>query len=553
VALTYTGVMATFLLAGLLAVGIGVVSYRQMDDRRGVSLRADLLESLRQRRLHHAPPRQVAYPGRFIAFEGGDGAGKSTQVQLLGGWLGAQGYQPVLTREPGATPTGARLRELLLDGGALSARAEALLFAADRAHHVDTVVRPALVRGAIVVTDRFADSSVAYQGSGRDLGVAEVGQLSRWATQGLVPDLTVLLDVDPAVGRGRRGDEHDRLEAEPDDFHARVRARFLDLARRAPSRYLVVDAALPVEAIQELVRERLQQVLPESPVARAEREAREAREAAEAAERARVEAEEKARREAEERARREAEEKARREAEEKARQEAERLARERAAEQARLAEEERVRREAEEKARREAEEKARREAEARARREAEERRRQEAEERRHREAEERARRAAEAQARREAEEQARIDARERARAAAAVAAQQAAQQAAQAAASGGAASGSGAAGATAAAGAGGAAGATTAAGATAAGAARSPRDADTQATAAVDATAPLPVLRDEQTQPIDRPQRPAAPRDPEARGRSRRARPPRRPERPEPPQEPVTWSLDDEIFGLGRD
>src|SRR3954471_12075845 len=302
VALTYPGVMATFLLAGLLAVAIGVVSYRQMDDRPGVSLRADLLDAVRQRRLHHAPPRQSAYAGRFIVFEGGDGAGKSTQVKLLGRWLRAQGYGSVLTREPGATPTGARLREVLLDGGALSPRAEALLFAADRAHHVDTVVRPALERGAMVVSDRYADSSVAYQGSGRHLGVAEVGQLSRWATQGLAPDLTVVLDVDPAVGRTRRGDEHDRLEAEPDDFHARVPARFLELARNAPSRYLVVDASLPPERIHELVRERLQQVLPESPVARVEREAREAREAAEAAERARVAAEERARREAEEQA-----------------------------------------------------------------------------------------------------------------------------------------------------------------------------------------------------------------------------------------------------------
>src|SRR5215218_3708901 len=487
VALTYTGVMATFLLAGLLAVAIGVVTYRQMDDRQGVSLRADLLDAVRQRRLHHAPPRQSAYAGRFIVFEGGDGAGKSTQVKLLGRWLGAQGYDSVLTREPGATPTGARLREVLLDGGALTPRAEALLFAADRAHHVDTVVRPALERGAMVVSDRYADSSVAYQGSGRHLGVAEVGQLSRWATQGLVPDLTIVLDVDPALGRTRRGDAHDRLEAEPDDFHARVRARFLELARKAPSRYLVVDASLPPERIHELVRERLQQVLPESPVARVEREAREAREAAEAAERARVAAEERARREAEEQARR---------------AEEERLARERAAEQARQEQEARARREAEERARRDAAEQARREAEAAARREAEERRRREAadrarreaegrarrraaeeagreaeaaarreaEERRRQEAQLRARRAAEAQARREADEQARIDERERARAAAIVQARQAAAEAR---------------------------------GATAAGASSALRDADTATTPAVDPTAPLPVVRPDQWEGTD--------------------------------------------------
>jgi dTMP kinase len=511
VALTYTGVMATFLLAGLLAVGIGVVSYRQMDDRPGTSLRSDLLEVVRQRRLHSAPPRRPAYGGRFLAFEGGDGAGKSTQVNLLGRWLAAQGYDPVLTREPGATPTGARLREVLLDGGELTPRAEALLFAADRAHHVDTVVRPALERGAMVVTDRYADSSVAYQGSGRDLGVAEVAELSRWATQGLAPDLTVLLDVDPAVGRARRGNEHDRLEAEPDDFHAKVRARFLDLARRAPSRYLVVDAGLPPEQIHQLVVERLANVLPESPVARAEREAREAREAEE---RRRREAEEKARREEEERlareraaeearraeeerVRREAEERARREAEAKARREQqERLARERAAEQARRAEQERLRREKEAAARREAEERRRREAEERRRREAEERARRQAAERARRQAAEQARREAEAAARREAEEQARIDARERARAAAAERARQAAQQAS---------------------------------GATAAGAWNPLRDADTASTPVVDPTAPLPAVRSE------------------------RGAPPSRGQRADEPEEPETWSLDDEIFGLGRD
>src|SRR4051812_15413404 len=454
VALTYTGVMATFLLAGLIAVAIGVVAYRQMDDRHGVSLRADLLEAVGIRRLQAPPPRQVAYPGRFIVFEGGDGAGKSTQVRLLGRWLSAQGYQLVLTREPGATPTGARLREVLLDGGHLTPRAEALLFAADRAHHVDTVVRPALQRGAIVVSDRYADSSVAYQGSGRHLGVAEVAQLSRWATEGLVPDLTIVLDVDPVSGRARRGDQQDRLEAEPDEFHGRVRARFLDLARRAPSRYQVLDATLPPDEIHEAVVARLAEVLPESPVARAEREAREAREAAE---RARREAEERARREEEERlareraaeeARRAEEERLRREAEEKARREEEerlareraeqeRLARERAAAQARREAEERARREAEERARRQAEERARREAEERARREAEaearrraqERARREAEERARRQAQERARREAEAQARREAQEQARIDERERARALAADRAREAAEQA----------------------------------------------------------------------------------------------------------------------------
>jgi dTMP kinase len=277
--LTYSGVMATFLLAGALAVVIGLVSYRQMDDRRGVSLRSDLLAALRARHLHDAPVRQAAFTGAFVAFEGGDGAGKSTQVGLLGDWLRAQGYQTLLTHEPGATDVGTRLREVLLHGEALAPRAEALLFAADRAHHVDTVVRPALERGAVVVTDRYADSSVAYQGSGRHLGATEVAQLSRWATQGLVPLLTVVLDVEPGAGRARRGYEHDRLESEPDAFHGRVRERFLTLAREAPSRYLVLDATLPADQVHRLVLGRLAEMLPESPVAAADREARERAEA----------------------------------------------------------------------------------------------------------------------------------------------------------------------------------------------------------------------------------------------------------------------------------
>jgi dTMP kinase len=329
VALTYTGVMATFLLAGLGAIAIGYVSYRQMDDRPGISLVADLALAISQRQLQDPPARRAPYPGRFVAFEGGDGAGKSTQVRLLGDWLTEQGYTPLLTREPGATEAGARMRDVLLHGDHLAPRAEALLFAADRAHHVQTVVRPALERGEVVVTDRFADSSVAYQGTGRHLGTAEVAQLSRWATEGLVPDLTIVLDVEPDTGRQRRADEHDRLEQEPDDFHARVRERFLALAKRAPSRYLVVDAALGPREIHRQVVQRLAQVLPESSVARAEREQDEAAQALarEAAQRehehhaqveAKVLAERQARRQAEERARQEAKEQAELEAKAKA-------------------------------------------------------------------------------------------------------------------------------------------------------------------------------------------------------------------------------------------
>ncbi len=327
--LTYTGVMATFLLAGLTAIVVGVASYRQMDDRAGISLRADLTTALGARHLNDAPARRARHSGIFVAFEGGDGAGKSTQVRLLGGWLSEQGYETLLTHEPGATPAGARLRELLLAGESLEPRAEALLFAADRAQHVDTVVRPALERGAVVVTDRYIDSSVAYQGTGRELGVAEVAQLSRWATQGLAPDLTVLLDISADAGRGRRGDQHDRLESEPEEFHSRVRARFLQLARTAPSRYLVVDATAEPDVVHRAVVERLATVLPESPVATVERERREAQEQAE---REQAEAQEQADREqAEAREKAEREQREAREKAEREQAEAQRLTDERAA------------------------------------------------------------------------------------------------------------------------------------------------------------------------------------------------------------------------------
>ncbi|MBD2759854.1 dTMP kinase [Yimella sp. cx-573] len=195
--------------------------------------------------------------GSFIVFEGGDGAGKTTQIEALAQWLRDAGRQVTLTREPGGTALGQQIRQLLLHGDHVEPRAEALLFAADRAHHVATVVRPALERGDVVVQDRYFDSSVAYQGEGRDLDGADVLQLSLWATRELHPDLTVLLDVDPSVGRARRGDTHDRLEREADDFHSRVRHRFLALAQEAPERYLVLDAALPREVLADAIRERV--------------------------------------------------------------------------------------------------------------------------------------------------------------------------------------------------------------------------------------------------------------------------------------------------------
>lgn len=203
------------------------------------------------------PEPSLSSRGVFIAFEGGDGAGKSTQVKLLGGWLEELGHPVVLTREPGGTPFGRAVRELVLHGDHVSPRAEALLFAADRAHHVETLVRPALRRGEVVISDRYQDSSIAYQGAGRDLGVDEVRELSLWATGGLVATLTVLVDLPVGVGLARRGGVHDRLESESADFHEAVRGLFLALADSDPGRYLVVDGELPPEQIGRLVRARV--------------------------------------------------------------------------------------------------------------------------------------------------------------------------------------------------------------------------------------------------------------------------------------------------------
>lgn len=194
-------------------------------------------------------------PGLFIAFEGGEGSGKSTQIARLAHRLRDAGREVVTTFEPGGTAVGAAIRQVLLsrDTDGLTARAEALLFAADRAQHVATVVRPALRRGAVVLTDRYRDSSIAYQGAGRELSVDEVRELSEWATDGLVPDLTVLLDVDPVVGLQRASGETDRLEAEPLQFHTRVRAHFLALAAAEPDRYVVLDASQPVDEVASAV------------------------------------------------------------------------------------------------------------------------------------------------------------------------------------------------------------------------------------------------------------------------------------------------------------
>ena len=196
--------------------------------------------------------------GWFIAFEGGEGAGKSTQERLLTDALVARGHVVTRTREPGGTPAGEAIRHVLLspEYTGLDHRAEALLFAAARGEHVARVVRPALARGEVVVCDRYLDSSVAYQGYGRDLGPERVRDLSLWATGGLLPDLTVLLDIDPAIGLGRFVDR-DRLEAEPLAYHQRVRAGFLALAAADPGRYLVLDAQQDTDAIAEAVLARV--------------------------------------------------------------------------------------------------------------------------------------------------------------------------------------------------------------------------------------------------------------------------------------------------------
>ena len=203
--------------------------------------------------------------GVFITFEGGDGAGKSTQLQLLATWLDEQKKTYVLTREPGGTDVGLELRDIILHRkGFLAPRAEALLYAADRAHHVHTVVRPALERGDVVVQDRFFDSSVAYQGAGRVLSEDEVRDLSLWAVEDLRPNLTIVLDVPAEVARARRDstrDVYDRLEAEADDFHERVRQAYHRLAGAEPERIVIIDGELPAEEIHQQIVSRVQSLL----------------------------------------------------------------------------------------------------------------------------------------------------------------------------------------------------------------------------------------------------------------------------------------------------
>jgi dTMP kinase len=199
--------------------------------------------------------------GLFISFEGIDGVGKSTQADLLETWLKEQGRTVVRTLEPGGTDVGLEIRKILLHHrGDLAPRAEAALFAADRAHHVASKIRPALERGEIVITDRYFDSSVAYQGAGRELSQTEVRDLSLWAVGGLLPDLTVLLDLPAEVARNRRdgsGTEPDRLESEKIEFFERARQAYLDLAKAEPERFLVIDAAATVDQMQRQIVNRV--------------------------------------------------------------------------------------------------------------------------------------------------------------------------------------------------------------------------------------------------------------------------------------------------------
>jgi len=220
-------------------------------------------------------PEPASVPGRasvperasglWVTFEGGDGVGKTTQASLLEEWLTGRGRTVVRTREPGGTEVGTLVRDIVLHHrGDIAPRAEALLYAADRAHHVATVVRPALERGEVIIQDRYLDSSVAYQGAGRVLDATQVRELSLWATEGALPDLTVLLDLDPVAARARLdADEKpfDRLEAEKTEFHSRVRDAFLALAAAEPTRFMVLDASRPADELAAAVRARVGDLL----------------------------------------------------------------------------------------------------------------------------------------------------------------------------------------------------------------------------------------------------------------------------------------------------
>jgi dTMP kinase len=226
-----------------------------MKDRPGVSLWSDITNAFRGELGSITIPK---IEGIFIAFEGGEASGKSTQAKLLQKWFETRGKKALLTREPGGTTLGKDLRQILLDNntGQISPRAEALLYAADRAHHVYSTIRPALDRGDVVITDRYFDSSIAYQGAGRILSSNEVARISRWATESLYPSLTIILDQPAEIGLARIK-KADRLESESIEFHNRVRHEYLQLASLDPERYLVVDARKSVDEIHQEITNRV--------------------------------------------------------------------------------------------------------------------------------------------------------------------------------------------------------------------------------------------------------------------------------------------------------
>ncbi|HET6153844.1 MAG TPA: dTMP kinase [Marmoricola sp.] len=207
-------------------------------------------------------PGVYAERGVFLCFEGGEGGGKTTQAALLRDWLEAAGREVLLTFEPGDTAVGQKIRQIVLspETGHLADETEALLYAADKAEHLDKIVRPALDRGAVVITDRYVDSTLAYQGAGRSIPPAELEHVARWATGDLRPHLTVLLDLEPSAGLTRFADR-DRIEGEPLEFHQRVRAAFLELAGRDPDHYLVLDAAGTIEQIAAQIRARVEELV----------------------------------------------------------------------------------------------------------------------------------------------------------------------------------------------------------------------------------------------------------------------------------------------------
>ena len=255
------GTRFVLVAGGVLALLAGLLAYRKLDDREQVGVWTDLKTSLRN---DTSARRRMRNGGLFVAFEGGEGSGKSTQIRLLADALQESGRSVLVTHEPGGTEVGARIRDLVLHHREpLSPRAEALLFAADRAHHVDSVIRPALDARRVVLTDRYIDSSLAYQGVGRGLTVEEIRRLSRWATRELVADLTVLLDVPATVGlaRARGGGTGDKVEAESPEFHERVRRAFLVLAEADPRHYVVVDATDTPEKVAAQVRAAVEPLL----------------------------------------------------------------------------------------------------------------------------------------------------------------------------------------------------------------------------------------------------------------------------------------------------